>query len=247
MPHNIVIEEPRIVCPTDPSYELPISIIDSRSLTQHDEELIQAMAQHRPRTRFKAGDYAYIKEIPYYLKRRHLELPQIWKIRFVITAWAFELMSLAMERGGNIGMDQAIALLDKTGFDPAAQNREPIIYAHGAPHGNYPNTAAWIPERVLRRLMFHEKNVPWTTVLHDARAPYYGYDPDKIATPYCFSLAPDDYSMGQKIGKPLQHEEDITHRMCLAGLEESLMIPIRTDGSRKRAALDRHHDVFVEG
>lgn len=236
-------DEPRIVCPNDPSYELPISIVDKNALTQNDEELIQAMAQHRPKTRFRAGDFGYLREIPFHLKRRHHALPQIWKVRFVITAWAYELMSVTMAHGGNIGMDRAIALLDRSGYD-ASQNRKPMIYAHGAPHGNYPNTAAWLPERALRRLMYNDRNIGWQHIIEEAGAQYYGYDAEKIPTSFAFSLAPDDYSHGSSIGKPFLHEEDVTHRMCLGGLEEHLFIPLLVQG-QKRAALDPNHSVFA--
>lgn len=239
----ILLDEPRIVCPNDPNYELPISIVDRNALTPNDEELIQAMAQHRPKTKFASGDFGYLRDIPFHLKRRQSAVPQIWKVRFVITAWAYELMALAMQHGGNLGMDRAIALLERSGYDET-QNRKPMIYAHGAPHGVHPNTAAWIPERSLRRLMYRDQNIAWRSIIEEAGAQYYGYDPEKIPTSYAFSLAPDDYSHGANIGRPFTHEEDVTHRMCLGGLEEHLFVPIRIGGKRP-VELPQDHDVFV--
>lgn len=245
MPQSTIYvpEEPRIVCPSDPSYELPISIVDKRCLTQNDEELIQAMAQHRPKTKFRPGDIGYLREIPFNLKRKSNTLPHLWRVRFVITAWAYELMATAMRFGGNIGMDRAIALLEKSGYD-YSQNRKPMIYAHGHPHGTWPNTAAWIPERVLQRMMFNLPNRPWVDEVTDAGAEFYGYDSEKIPTAFTLSLAPDDYSHGSNLGRPFEYEEAITHQMCLSGLEEHLFVPLRAEPTKRPAALDPHHDVF---
>lgn len=237
-----VSDEPKVVCPSDPNYELPISIVDSMRLTQNDEELIQAMAQHRPRTKFKPGDLAYLTDIPFHIRTRNTVIPQVWKIRFIVTAWAYELMVVAMEHGGNIGMDHAISLLQRTKYDES-QNRKPVIYAHGYPHGHYPNTAAWMPERTLKRLVFREPNAQWQQVVEEAGASFFGYDKERIATSFTFPMAPDDYSHGANIGRPFQHEEEVTHTACLSGLEEHLFVPLRVGGG-KRPVLDAHHDVF---
>ena len=241
--HIYIPDEPRIVCPSDPDYELPISIVDATGLTQNDEELIQAMAQHRPKTKFKPGDLAYIKEVPYTLKSRSPIIPQVWKIRFVITAWAYELMCLAVNHGGDLGMDRAISLLEMQRFDET-QNRKPVIYAHGYPHGYYPNTAAWIPERALRRLIYREPNARWQQVIEEAGSRFYGYDKDRIPTSFAFPIAPDDYSHGANIGRPFRHEEDVTHTACLGGLEEHLFVPLRIGSSKRPPRLDDDHDVF---
>lgn len=235
-------EEPKIVCPEDPDYELPISIVDPRGITENDEELIQAMAQHSPKTRFKAGDLGYLREVPFNLRTRNAVIPRIWKVRFVITAWAYELLATAMNHGGNIGMDRALSLLEHINFNPM-HTKKPMIYAHGYPHGVHPATAAWIPERALRRLVFREQNMPWYGVLEEAGANFYGYDTDKIPTSFHFSLAPDDYRSGSNIGKPFHHEEDVTHLLASNGLEEHMFVPIIL-GEKKRPTLDPDHDVF---
>ncbi len=246
----IMPEEPKIVCPADPNYELPISIVDPKEITPEDEELLQAMAQHRPKTKFKPGDLAYLTEIPFQLRRsRGLALPRIWKVRFAISAWAYELMCVAMEHGGygtKLGMDRAIALLERTHFDES-KARNPMLYAHGYPHGIYPSTAAWLPARALRPLTFREPNVAWRTVIEEANAPYYGYDSDKLPIPFYFSVAPDDYSTGQNIGHPFLHEEAVTHAACTLGLEEHLFVPIIIGASKKPRPLDQDHDVFLPG
>ncbi len=241
-----VPEEPKIVCPKNTNYVLPVSIVDPLSLTPNDEELLQAMAQHSPKTKFKAGDLAYLREVPMSRKTRCAIIPRVWKIRFIVTAWAYELMGVAMNHGGNVGMDRAITLLEATHFDPE-DARRPMIYAHGYPHGLYPRTAAWIPERVLRRIVLQEQNEPWRDVVESAGANFYGYDAERIPTSFVFSQAPDDYGSGSNIGKPFEAEEPITHAACLAGLEEYLFVPI-VQGERKKApaALARDHDAFAD-
>lgn len=238
-------EEPRIVCPNDNNYQLPVSIVGGTGLTMQDEELLQTMAEYSPRTKFKPGDYAWLQEVPYHLKRRHETLPQIWEIRFVVSAWAYELMMTRHHNGAPMGMDRAIHLVSEMRGLKEHQYRSPMIYAHGACHGTHPNTAAWLPERVLRKLVFRSPRVTWPEVVEEAGAWFQGYDPDKLAAPFVFSMAPDDYSHGKNIGKPMLHEESTVHAACCAGLEEALMVPLIVK-SNKRAAIDPHHDAFQQ-
>lgn len=239
----LVPQEQRVVCPNDPDYELPISIVDPTGFTENDMELVQAMAMYSPRSTFKAGDLAYITDIPMHIKHRHRIIPRIWKVRFVISAWAYELCAIAMQHGGNLGMDRAISLLEDQKLS-REQYRKPVIFAHGYPHGKYPRTAAWLPERTIKKFIYREPNAPWQTIVEEAGAKYIGYDPSRVETSFMFSLAPEDYGSGSNIGRPFQHEEAVTHAMCSSGLEETLFIPIILGEKSKVRDLDPDHDSF---
>jgi hypothetical protein len=242
----IMPQEPRIVSPDCPDYQLPICVVDPQALTLEDEEFLQTMANYAPRSRFKPGDLALLQDIPLQFRNRRIAVPQVWKVRFVVSAATFELMNIRVQYG-NIGMDRATSLLEaQRGITPN-RYRSPVIYAHGYPHGTNPSTAAWIPERVLRRLVLREPNASWVDIVTSAGAEYLGYDSARIPSSFIFPLAPDDYSHGSNIGKPFDHEEDVVHSACLAGLEEYLFVPIILGERRKSAVLDADHDVFATG
>lgn len=228
-------EEPLVVCPTKPTYKLPIAIIDPHGFTENDASLVQAMASYAPQCRFQAGDLVMLTEVPGHLLRRGAVLPRIWKIRFIVTRYAYELMQIAWQHGGNIGMDRGISLLERHRVD-SSEYRKPVIFAHGYPHGMWPGTATWLPVRVLMRAPFREDNVQWRQIVESAGADFLGYDPERAQASIGFPVAPDDYSMGQNIGKPFDHEENVTHAACLSGLEEAMMVPIRIDGSKGSAS-----------
>lgn len=234
-PNEIEVIEPRIVCLEDPSYEIPLAIVDPHGITENDQEMINGCAMYAPKTRLKRGDLVMLKEVPFQLRRRGARLPRVWKIRYVATAWAYELISQNWQHGGNLGFDRACAQIDRSGFTPA-DYRKPVIYAHGYPHGFWPGSATWLPERVLMKAPFREDNATWRDIVNSAGADFYGYDAEKIPSSFAFAFAPDDYSNGQNIGKPFDHEENVTHAMCLSGLEETMFLPINV--AKNKGAID---------
>lgn len=245
--NNILIPaEPRIVCPEDPSYVLPLSISDQIGLTPQDEELIVAMAMYAPKTRLRGGDICELTTVPLALKRRYNVLPRFWEVRFVISAWAYESMAAIWKHGGELGMDRLFSILaEQHGFHET-QYRSPVIYAHGHPHGRNPDSAVWLPERVLRRTVVREHLEPWRSVIEHAGARYAGYDPSKMPSRFHFSLAPDNYSSGSNIGKPFNYEEATAETMHAMGLGEFYDVPLIVGGKKTARVIDRDHDVYAD-
>lgn len=238
--------EPRIVCPEDPRYTLPVSVFDMNSLTPRDEELISAMAMYAPKGKIKAEDICELRFVPMGLKRRFAVLPRFWKVRFVISAWSYEAMLAAMQHGGEIGMDRLFAIInDQRGFTED-QYRTPVIYAHGHPHGRNPGTAVWLPERALRKTVIRESNASWQGIIEDAGARYMGYDVDKMPMTYAFSVSPDNYSDGANIGRPFQHEEATVETMHMLGLGELYEVPLIVHGKKTSARIEADHEVYCD-
>jgi len=218
-------------------YELPIHVLDSKGLTSADEEILLAMSEYPPKTNLKKGDLVYLTEpTPYTRVNARLGIPRLWQIRLVISAWTFELHRIAQDPYVRpAGIDYAISVLESQNF-PRRKWQTPIIYAHGYPHGRWPDTASWFPERVLRRVTFREATQPWETILDEAKAPFRGYDASQLIVPYTFDLAPDMYSDGENIGGPFSFEHNTAHTIALLGGEEILFRPMKE--------LDRDHDIF---
>jgi hypothetical protein len=240
---SIVIPcERRIICHDDESYTLPINILDPRQLTEYDEELIAAMAEYRPRTSLREGDFVILTEIPYWLRKRET-LPRCWKVRFVITSWAYDLMKLVVQYGQAMSIVEAKLMLRTAAsrqslYDP----RGPMVFGHGYPHGKYPDTAEWLPERALRRTMFQETTMPWQEIVAEAGAEYRGYDSD--LGHFLLDFAPDNYAGGSNIGRPFVKEEPLVNTLYLAGLEEMLELPYVIGDRMRIKELDRDHEVF---
>jgi hypothetical protein len=226
---------------TGQATDLPIQIVDPNSLTLSDEELLVAMSEHPPATKFKAGDLAYLHEAPPYLRNTRKLLPRMWQVRFIISQWQHELMTLVQTQAVH-GIDHAITLLDQQGF-PEAKFRKPVLYCHAFPHGMYPDSAAWLPERVLRRVTFRESNQAWMTILDEAKAPFVGYDTTGMLAPYTYDLAPDLYSKGENLGRPFSFEEATVHTAALLGMEEVLCRPV-DPYYINNYRVDPAHDIF---
>jgi hypothetical protein len=218
-------------------YELPIHILDQRSMTQADEEILSAMTEYPPATNLKKGDLVYLTETTPYTRISRIGVPRLWQVRLVISAWTFELHRIAQDPYHKpAGIDYAIGVLEAQNF-PRSKWRKPIVYAHGYPHGNWPDTASWFPERVLRKITFREATQPWERILDEAQAPFRGYDASQLVVPYTFDLAPDMYSAGENLGRPFSFEQDTAHTIALLGGEEILFRPLKKE-------LDREHDIF---
>lgn len=195
------------------------------SLRMEDEDLIQALDAYPPKTRFKPGDIASIIDAPEYLLARRRMLPRYWQIRFVVSAWAYELMRLRHNNQGITiyGLDHAAALIEeRRGLLPQRYAR-PIIYAHGFPHGAYPDTACWFAERCLRKLPLRGPTENWELILDEAKAPFLGYNGELLAAPFTFDIAPDLYSSGENLGSPFIFEETAFHTASLLGMEQRML------------------------
>lgn len=223
--------------------ELPITFIDPRSITLSDEEMLVAMSEHMPNTKFRPGDLGYLAEAPPYLRNTRKLLPRIWQVRFVVSRWQFELMRLLHSHPSILGVDHAIALLEQQGFSPASY-RKPVLYCHAFPHGMYPDSAAWMPDRVLKKITFRENNQEWPTILDEAKAPFVGYDDKGLIVPYTYDLAPDLYSNGENLGRPFSFEEATVHTAALLGMEEVLCRPVDPYYINHSYTVDPAHDIF---
>lgn len=238
----VIPTERRIICADDESYTLPINILDERALTEFDEELLLAMAEYKPRTKLREGDFVILTEIPEWLRTKPI-LPRCWKVRFVVTYWAYDLMKVAYQYGGAMSVSQAKSMLRQGSlrqrhYDP----RTPMVFGHGYPHGMYPDSAAWLPERALRRTLFRENAMPWWEIVHEAGSQYRGYD-EELGR-FLLDLAPDNYAGGTNIGKPFVKEEPLVDTLHFAGLEELLEIPYVIGEHRRIKEIDRDHDIF---
>lgn len=238
--------------PEDERYSVPVNIIDEPMLTWDDEEVITALAMYKPRTKLKAGDVVMLEYIPGHLRDtstdyyKHL-LPRCWKIRFVITWWAYDLMHTAERLGGRVKISEVRQMLERAaGRHQQYDYCRPMIYAHGYPHGQYPDTAAWLPEQCLRPLKYREANEQWPEIIDEAKSRYVGYNREKHPVPYALDLAPDNYRYGENIGRPFVPEELLVHTLVFDGFEEEMNIPIPVNGDRRKIdrPVDRDHDSF---
>lgn len=228
-------------------YRLPVKILNSYGLTTVEEELVTAMEEHTPDTKFRPGDLAYLLHAPDYVRIKFETVPRFWKVRFVVSQWAHELHQMAHADPERVmGVDHAVALLEAQGSLTERNYNRPWIYAHGYPHGRYPDTASWFPERALRRVMLRENNQEWETILDEAKAPFLGYE--DMAAGFAFDLAPDLYAKGENLGRPFYHEEDTFHTACLLGMEEPMMKPVDpyiVGSEFDKGPLDPDHDFLA--
>lgn len=233
----------RIATPSD--YELPVVLIDPNSITPQDEELLQALAEYAPATKFRRGDLAILEgEIPNRLRMDFELIPRVWEVRFVISKWAFEAMLALQTRPDITGTDHLHALLERSKGLDKYQYEAPVIYAHGFPHGVYPNSVAFLRDYNLKRLTMRDPTQPWRTVVEASGAPFHGYDASSIPRPFSFELAPDQYRSGDNIKHPFGWEEPNVEALCAAGFEDVLFDPVVLNRKRKVKAIDRDHDLF---
>lgn len=237
----------------EPKYSVPVNVIDEQMISMHDEEIMAAMALYTPRTRFKTGDIVMLEYIPGHLRDPQYPgykplIPRCWKVRFVITAWAYDLMRLAERVGGQLNIEEARMMLENAaGFHQQYDYRKPMLYCHGYPHGEYPDSAAWLPERCLRPMKLREPNEIWPEIVEEAKAHYVGYDPDRHPTLYVLDLAPDDYRSGKNLDRPFVAEEPMVDVLHFAGFEEELKIPLPVSPQEVRRIdrpVDPDHDLF---
>ncbi len=225
-------------------YRLPLTIIDESRLTDYDIGLIDTLGEIAPRTRFQDGDLCTIRPAPHMRRNtvligkhhlpetlvtrfmsRGLKIPRVWKIRSIISAWTFDVLS-AIQAGEFIyGSDHAHTLLDPQGVK-GWEFAQPLIYAHGYPHAMYPNTATYFDPEMLCLLPLREENVVWPEILDEAQTHFVGY---KASGNVVHDLAPNLYGQGVRLKHPFRHEEVGTHTAALLGFEEAMMVPISLD------------------
>lgn len=218
----------------------PIRIL--KDVTEAELGLISAMDEYPPRTKFSPGDLATLRRAPTHLRMRAIKntdglVPTFWKIRFVVSRWAYELHNLAYMN--TMGYERAVrVLLEESNLDEKSW-RVPMIYAHGYPHGMYPDSAAWLPEYSLKRVSLAEANADWELILDEAKAPFLGYDSGGVGSQILLDYAPDLYSNGENLGAPFSHEEATFQTAAIIGLEEAMVVP------QHYASIGDHHPLLV--
>jgi hypothetical protein len=229
----------------DPQYGMPLVVMDSRFLTPHDEELMLALSQYSPRTRFKPGDLAMLDgAVPKKLVVTQEKIPRVWEVRFVVSRWAMEAMLTIHSKLDVHGIDHLFEIIRSHGGLPQHTYNSPVIYAHGYPHGIYPNTAAWLSDWNLKKLAIRDPIVGWHEIVEEAGAPFLGYDTSGLVAPFQFEVAPDKYSVGNNLKHPFMHEEPGVHTLCTMGFEEQLFDPIVVGSNRRLKPIAKDHDIF---
>lgn len=206
-----------------------------RSLTPDEEQLLTALERVPPATGWAKGDIGILSRIPRSLQHHEL-LPRYWHVRFVISKWCYLAFAKAVELKRNGDWELAIehygdilaALKELVDVKNVGGMSAAVLYAHGYPHGRYPDTAAWFVPQHLRRMPFRLMDERWEHVLDEAKAPFVGHDPLLTSTGVCLDLAPAQYSIGENIGAPFTFEEGLFHDMALLGHEEGAMTPVAT-------------------
>jgi hypothetical protein len=248
--------KPKVSVATD--YELPLVLLDPNQ--EPDWDLLSVFDDFTPITRLRRGDLVCLKELSEDSAWAPLALadviPRVWEVRFIASLWARDAMSLLHCMPDVVdGEHLRNMLLARYGhrgrvgrgafsLSPAESDRA-VVYAHGYPHGMYPNTAAWIPESKLVKLPHRDPIQPWETVVNHAGAEFHGYDGSQLLRPYHFDFAPDDYSHGSNLGHPFEWEEPNVQTLCLLGLEDRLFDPIVRGRSRRLRPLDIDHPLAL--
>lgn len=233
------------------SYALPLQILDPERFTADDALLLDLMFDHRPRTNLEPGNIVQLKAVPPSLRgglHRHGfagHVPAFWKVRYVLSLWAWSLLRLANTKA----FTNIDALISEVEHElPSNSYRRPIVYAHGYPHGAWPDTATFFAEKHLRRTCINDGDldtlVEWPVVLDEAKADFRGYDTDSYNTAFHLDLAPDFYRDGENLGRPFDHEAAAFDTACILGLEEKMMLPTPVHLIGNRRWLDPEHDAF---
>lgn len=241
-------------------YLMPIQIFDDAHFTPDDALLLDIMFEHTPRTNLKPGNIVQLTDVPPHLRRglrvQGMEghLPAFWKVRYVISRWAFTVLRHYNDpnhfhRDGEPPSPDYIISEVENELDPI-HFRTPVVYAHSFPHGMYPDSAQFFFERHCRRININDGQpqelVEWPVVLDEAHARFRGYDTTQYVTGFHLDLAPDHYSEGECLGKPLDHESAAFDTACVLGLEEKMVRPVPTRLIGSPYWLDPEHDAYAE-
>lgn len=201
-----------------------------RELSDAELALLNTLDKYPPRGEFRVGDLAVLHKIPSYLMTRgDGRMPVYWQVRMVLSLWAYDCWAMgnalhldgrwgpALEHfGGDVGK-----LMAHFSTIPSYKAHKPVIYAHGFPHGMWPNTAAWFYEGHLTRDFLRGRNEDWELILDEAHTHYVGLSPEAMVHGFSLDLAPDLYGNGEKLHRPFSFEEDAFHSLSCLGAEEA--------------------------
>lgn len=238
----LVPQEKRIITNRDETYSIPIHILSKRPLTMGDELLLQEMVRYKPATHLRSGDIVLLSRPPQWVFKRKDEAPRMWKVRWIVTYWAWRIMDTVFKTGRAITLDEAVRLLESASNFSHHRAQEPMVMCTGFPQGDHKDTAEWLPQQLLRRTTSNDENEDWPDITEQAGTHYYGYASDK---PFELDLAPDAYSKGRSLGRPFKKEEALYHDFCLQGFEEIMKFPHRRDNQHKLPRVAHDHDKFA--
>jgi hypothetical protein len=241
----VLPKERRIICSDDEDYTIRINVLSPYGLTEEDEELLHLLSLYTPRCKFREGDIALLTHVPEYMKKGRTKLPKFWKVRFVITRWAWDLVKVATHYGSTLSAEQAMTLLENFKHYEKNEKREPLIFGHGYPHGKNKGLVTWLPYQYLRQTIHSEPTEPWEGIVHEFSAEYAGYDDNEIKRSFHWDLEPNNYHDGRNLDHPLVAEEPLVQKLYMAGLGSHLESPYIIGEPDRLRPIDRDHDVFA--
>lgn len=221
-------------------------------LGPREEDYLFLMNEHPPDTKLKHGDLVFLTHVPSRIRDNdwfdEYGVPRYWKVQFVVSMYQFEMHTTM--QSFHFDSDQAVTYLERTGTMHPRDYRKPMVYAHGFPHGDNPNTACWFPERILRRLVLRTEDVDWEPTLDEFKTSFEGYQSHECLGGFVLDLAPDLYGEScELIGGPLSHEEATFDTAAHMGLEASMMTKRRAreyEQMYRNGDPDHDHDVFSD-
>jgi hypothetical protein len=201
-----------------------------RVLQDSEVAFLEALDAHKPQSEFRVGDLAIIHKMPSYLRTRDADLaPCYWQVRMVISLWTYEAWALGNALRLDGRWDEGLRHFDGDVYKmlqhfssiPSYKAKKAVIYAHGFPHGMWPNTAAWFFDGHLTRDFLRSGNEDWELILDEAHTTYVGLAPEAVMNGISLDLAPDLYGSGEKLQRPFSFEESAFHTLSCFGAEEA--------------------------
>lgn len=220
--------------------ELRIQVLNPAGMTPEDAVFAELLMKYPPRTNLSAGDLCRLVSIPSAFAGDG-PFPNIWEVRAVYSMWQRMLHDFVNKNGG--AFDWALTQIEVAQHLPPNRYREPVVYAHAFPHGEWPSSAEWFPEYCLERMPLVAPTPAWEPILDEFSSPFRGYDPAQVGTGIVLDLAPDIYGDQRPRTRPLVFEEDAFHKVCLLGLEEACMVPA-TNASLLHDPISNYYDRF---
>jgi hypothetical protein len=202
-------------------HELRVQLLNPEGATPNDVLFMDMLAQYAPRTRLSPGDLCLLQEIPNHLIKNG-PYPNVWEVRAVYSHWQYLLHRIVHLQDE---FNPVLAQIETARRLSPYKYRDPIVYAHAFPHGQWPSSAEWFPEQCLKRMVLQAPVENWEPILDEFSSPFLGYDPDQFSAGVVLDLAPDIYGDQRRYTRPLSIEEDSFHQVCLLGLEEACMVP----------------------
>lgn len=208
-------------------------VTDREYLSEEDMALIETLRFVAPTTTLGAGDICTLISPTRKMLLSRKPVPRMWQVRFVISRWTYGAFKSAvtLRSEGPTAWEDCLRMYGNDVYTmlrnlnpvPSKDYRQPMVYAHGFPHGHYPDTAHWFIGSQLQGYALRAGTEIWPSILDEAKAPYLGVE---VPTPVCLDFAPDLYGKGEAIGRPFSFEDTMVDTLALLGHEEFMMRPV---------------------